>query len=198
MSYLCNWLQCNLTAGNDFFRIEFHYLMPFVLLGIAVNHNPVLMLLVYVFSSLYLLYGTSDQLGILQSNAEWFFDNSAVVLANREEAWGYLYAAIMRWLSTALFCVTVIRLWWRDEFRSFVTWRNLNFLSLICILNAFTVVLSPSVVEFWLLTHFISDDWGVFVYFLTAVMARFVFTLYQGMTLKIAHFSIYKTVHPVL
>ena len=158
--------------------------MPFVLLGIAVNHNPVLMLLVYVFSSLYLLYGTSDQLGILQSNAEWFFDNSAVVLANKEEAWGYLYAAIMRWLSTALFCVIAIRLWWRDEFRSFVTWRNLNFLSLICILNAFTAVLSPSIVEFWLLTHFISDDWGVFGYFLTAVMARFVFTLYQGMTLR--------------
>ena len=154
--------------------------MPFVLFGIAVSHNPVLMFLIYVFSSLYLLYGTFGQLEILQSNIEQFFDNSAVVTANQEEAWGYLYTATMTWLSTPLFCTIVIRLWWRDDFRSFVTWRNLNILSLVCILNAFTVVLSPSVIEFWLLTRFISDDWGVFSYFLIAVISRIVFTLYQG------------------
>ena len=161
--------------------------MPFILVGIAVSHNPVLIFLIYVFSSLYLVYGTFGQLGILQSNVDLFFDNSAGVSANQEEAWGYLYASTTTWLSTALFCAIVIRLWWRDDFRSFVTWRNVDILSLVCILNAFTVVLSPSVIEFWLLTRFISDDWGVFGYFLIAVVSRIVFTLYQGTIYSAMH-----------
>jgi hypothetical protein len=156
--------------------------MPFVLFGIAMSNNPVLVFLIYVFSALYLLYGTFGQLGILQSNVELFIDKSAVISTNQEEAWGYLYAATMRWLSTSLFCAIVIRLWWRDDFRSFVTWRNLNILSLVCTLNVFTAVLSPSIFEFWLLIHFISDDWGVFGYFLIAVVSRIVFALYQGIT----------------
>ena len=91
-----------------------------------------------------------------------------------------LYAATMRWLSTSLFCAVIIRLWWRDNFRLFVSWRSINILSLICTLNAFTAVLSPSIIEFWLLTQFISNDWGVFGYFLIAVVSRFLFALYQG------------------
>ena len=173
-------------AGNDFFRTEFHYSMPFVLFAIAMNNNSVLIFLIYVFSALYLLYGTFDQLGILQSNIEWFFDSSSVVSTNQEEVWGYLYAATIRWLSTSLFCAVVIRLWWRDNFRLFVTWRSINILSLVCTLNAFMAVLSPSLIEFWLLTQFINDDWGVFGYFLIAVVSRFLFALYQGMTFAVA------------
>ena len=164
--------------------------MPFVLFGIAMNKNSVLIFLIYIFSALYLLYSTADQLGIMQSNVEWFFDNSSVVSMNQEEAWGYLYAATMRWMSTSLFCVIVIRLWWRDDFRSFVTWRNLNILSLVCTLNAFTAVLSPSVIEFWLLTQFTNDDWGVFGYFLIAVTSRLLFALYQGITDSTAYYYV--------
>ena len=161
--------------------MELHYSMPFVLFGIAVSRNPMLVFLIYAFSSLYHLYGTLGQLEILQNNVERFFNNSAVLTANQEEAWGYLYSAIMTWLSTVLICVIVIRCWLKDyDFTSFITWRSPNILSWVCILNAFTVVLSPSVIEFWLLTRFISDDLGVVVYFLIAVVSRIVFTLYQG------------------
>lgn len=148
------------------------------------SHNPVLVSLIYVFSSLYHLYGSLGQLEILQSNVEQFFDSS-VLTANQEEAWGYLYSAMITWLSTVLICVIVIRHWWKDDLISFASWRNPNILSWVCILNAFTVVLSPGIIEFWLLIRFISDDWGVVAYFLIAVMSRIVFTIYQGKSLAI-------------
>lgn len=159
--------------------MEFHPSMNTVLFGIAASHLTVVALLIYLLSSLYRLYAIISQLDIMHRKIDWLVDPCAVSTTSQDEAWDYLYIAMLTWVSSTLFYMILIKLWWRDESTLVTTMRKLDTFSWICILNSFTVVLSTSFVEFWF-TRSISNDWGVSLYFLLAVSFRFAHICYQG------------------
>ena len=150
--------------------------MLVVLMGIALSKNPALHSIVHCFSLLYLVYGGCNQLLILRRKADWLMNS---VDATQDEAWDYLYGWIISWLSSTVLYSTIVKMWWQDDFKSFTTMRKLDIIDWICILNAFTVILFTSIVEYWF-TSLICNDWGLTMYFILAVSSRVLQAFYQG------------------
>ena len=167
-----------MNAGNDFFRMEFHYLMPIVLFGVAASHHSAVELLVYTLSLLYLLYGTVTQLDVMKSNI--INIERTPTPTNQEEAWGFLYDFMITWISSVVFCVLSMRHWWKNEFTSYVTMEKLDKISWLCIPNAVTAAVGTSSLEFWFASS-ISSDLGILPYFCLSVLLKGLLAIYQGM-----------------
>lgn len=128
------------------------------------------------------MYGGAKQHAILVDKMNLVLDERNIAKVTQNEAWGYLYEWTMTWISSTVYCATIIRLWWREDFQVFAIMRRLNCINWICILNAFTAVFCTSLVEYWF-TLMISKDWELLMYLSQAFMCRLIQRLYQGMKL---------------
>ena len=153
--------------------------MPIVLFGMAANHHPAIELLIYLLSSLYLLYGTMTQLNIMKSNIDCQYNECTLTPASQEEAWDFLYDFVITWISSSLFHVIPIRHWWKNEFTSYVTVGEVDMISWICILNAVTAAIGTSLLEVWFVSS-ISSDVGVFLYLCLSASLKCLQAVYQG------------------